>query len=106
MLSSAQKIGGRAFAVVVWIVGLATIVMMTVLLLWSWSPVASRSWLALAEIVGSYMVAMGIIGAASQAGNAAERLPGVRDFRSQHRGHGRDRRESDKGADNDIPEAS
>lgn len=106
MLSSTHKLGGRAWSVAVWTIGLSTIVIMTVLLLWSWSPVASRSWLALAEIVGSYMVAIGIIGAASQAGNAAERLPGVREFRSQHRGHGQDRRSTDGETDNDIPEAS
>ena len=95
MLSSAQKIGGRAFAVVVWTIGLATIMMATVLLLFSWEPPANRSWLALAELGGAYFVMVGIIGAAAQAGNAAERLPGVREFRGQHRGHGHDRRSSD-----------
>lgn len=96
MLKSAHKFGGRAFAAVVWIVGLATIVMMAVLLLWAQSPVEYRNWLALAEIVGSYMVAMGIIGVASMAPNSAERLPGIREFRGQYRGHGKDRRTDDR----------
>ncbi len=95
MLSSVHKIGGRAFAVVVWAVGLSTIVVMTVLLIWVQSPIEQRNWLALAEIVGSYFVMVGIIGGASQAGNAVERLPGVREFKGQHRGHGQDRREDD-----------
>lgn len=95
MLKAAQLFGGRAFALVVWIVGLSTIVMMTVLLLWAQSPTGSRNWLALAEIVGSYMMAMGIIGVASMGPNAAERLPGIREFKSHHRGHGQDRRASD-----------
>ena len=95
MLSSAQKIGGRGFAVVVWSIGLATLIMATILLLFSWEPPGSRSWLALAEMTGSYFVMVGIIGAAAQAGNAAERLPGIREFKNQHRGHGQDRRLSD-----------
>ncbi len=95
MLSSAKKIGGRGFAVVVWTIGLATIMMATILLLFSWDPPASRSWLALAEMAGSYFVMVGIVGAAAQAGNAAERLPGIREFKSEYRGHDHDRRLSD-----------
>ena len=95
MLTSAVKIGGRGFAVVVWTIGLATIVVMTVLLLWAQAPSLERSWLALAEIVGGYFIMVGIIGAAAQAGNAAERLPGVRKFEGQYRGHGDTRRGTD-----------
>ena len=95
MLSSVHKIGGRAFAVVVWAIGLATIVAMTVLLIWVQTPVEARNWLALAEIIGSYFVMVGIIGGAAQAGNAAERLPGVRRFEGQYRGHGDTRRGTD-----------
>lgn len=96
MLSSVHKIGGRAFAVVVWAIGLATIVAMTVLLIWVQTPVEARNWLALAEIIGSYFVMVGIIGGAAQAGNAAERLPGVRRFEGQYRGHGDTRRATDR----------
>lgn len=95
MLKAAHEIGGRAWSVVVWTIGLSTIVAMTVLFLFIQSPVKTRSWLALAEILGSYFIMVGIIGGAAQAGNAAERLPGVREFRGQYRGHGQDRRTTD-----------
>ncbi len=95
MLKSVQKLGGRAFAVVVWTIGLSTIVAMTVLFLFVQSPIETRSWLALAEILGSYFIMVGIVGAAAQAGNAAERLPGIREFKSQYRSHGQDRRSTD-----------
>ena len=96
MIQSAQKLGGRAFAVVVWTVGLSTIVVLAVLFLFVQSAPGERNWLALSEIMGSYFVMVGIIGGASQAGNAAERLPGVRRFEGQYRGHGMDRRSSDR----------
>ena len=95
MLISARESGGRAFAVVVWIAGLATVVVMTALLLFAWAPPGDRNWLALAEIVGPYFVMMGIIGGASYASNAAERLPGVRKFEGQYRGHGQSKRKED-----------
>ena len=95
MLRSAHKIGGRAFAVVVWIMGLATIVAMTVILVFIQTQPIDRNWVALAQIIGGYFVMVGIVGAASQAGNAAERLPGVRRFEGQYRGHGDDRRAGD-----------
>lgn len=95
MLQSVHKMGGRAFAVVVWVVGLSTIVAMSVLLVFVQTPPINREWPALAQILGGYFVMIGIVGAASQAGNAAERLPGVRKFEGQYRGHGQDRREAD-----------
>jgi hypothetical protein len=88
MLSSAHKIGGRGFSVAIWASGLMTIVGMTSL--WVISDAD-----ALARIVGSYMLAMGGIGAAYQAQNFAQGLPGVRDYRGQYRGHGQTRRITD-----------
>ena len=96
MLKSVHKIGGRAFAVVVWCIGLATIVAMALLLIWVQTPVKNRDWAALAQILGGYFIMVGIIGGAAQAGNAAERLPGVRRFEGQYRGHGQTERASDR----------
>ena len=95
MLSFARKAGGRAFAVLVWGIGLATIVIMTILFLFSCTENGQRNWLALAEIAGAYFVMMGMALMAGQAGNAAERLPGIRKFEGQYRGHGEDRRAGD-----------
>ena len=88
MLSSAHKLGGRAFSVVVWVAGWMTVVAISCLWLISDAD-------ALARIIGSFMLAMGGIGTAYQAQNFAQGLPGVRDFKSEHRGHGQTRRASD-----------
>ncbi len=88
MLTSAHKIGGRAFTVAVWVAGWMTVVAIAALWLISDAD-------ALARIIGSFMLAMGGVGTAYQAQNFATALPGVRDFKSQHRGHGQDRRASD-----------
>ena len=88
MLSSAHKIGGRAFSIAAWVAGWMTVVAMTSL----WLIVDAD---ALARIMGAYMLSMGGVGATYQAQNFANGLPGVREFKNQHRGHGRDRRLSD-----------
>jgi len=95
VLQSAQKIGGRAFAIAVWVTGMGTIVMLTMIYLFSEAPIGQRDWTAIGGMIGAFFFMLGLVGGAAYAPNAAERLPGTRRYENQYRGHGMDRRTTD-----------
>lgn len=75
--ASPSRAGGRAYGVLMWAIGLGSIL----LLLIFYQATVERLWIdVLVEAIGPYFVFMGLAAGAGQLPNAAERLPGHRQY--------------------------